>query len=567
MIKFAFYGRVSTEDQQDPESSRGWQLTRSRALIDSRGGEIVTEFFDVDKSRSIPWQRRPAATALLAELKNPAREFDAVVIGEPHRAFYGNQYGLTFPIFDHYGVALWVPEVGGPIDPGNEAHDLVMSVFGGMSKGERNRVKIRVRTAMAAQAQIEGRFLGGRPPYGYLIVDAGPHPNPAKSADGKRMHKLDLDPETAWVVGRIFTEFIAGRGIFAIAEGLTRDGIPSPSAHDPARNTHRSGIAWAKGAVRAILTNPRYTGYQVWNRQRTDEVLLDVENVALGHTAKQRWNPADKWVRSDQPAHPQIIAEDDFELAQATLAGRGSKTQHKPHARPRAYALRGVLHCGLCGRKMSGKWNNGQTYYLCRYPAEYALANRVSHPKNVYLKESAVLGHVDDWLAELFDPDGIDDTVTQLIQQAERLEDPAAQARAAAAQARITEYDAQITRYRASIDAGGDPGVIGPWIAETQAKKVSAQAEVRTATGRRSMSREEIEAVVMAFVDLARVVQGADPADKADIYDKLRLTLTYEPEEREVKAIIKPGLDMRKGFVSEGGLEPPQPSPATSTSS
>jgi site-specific DNA recombinase len=26
-----------------------------------------------------------------------------------------------------------------------------------MSKGERNRVKIRVRTAMAAQAQIEGR--------------------------------------------------------------------------------------------------------------------------------------------------------------------------------------------------------------------------------------------------------------------------------------------------------------------------------------------------------------------------------------------------------------------------
>ena len=46
---------------------------------------------------------------------------------------------------------------------------------------------------------------------------------------------------------RIFAEFLAGRGIFAIAEGLTRDGIPSRSAHDPARNTHRSGIAWSKG--------------------------------------------------------------------------------------------------------------------------------------------------------------------------------------------------------------------------------------------------------------------------------------------------------------------------------
>ena len=409
MIKFAFYGRVSTEDQQDPESSRGWQITRSRALIESRGGEIVAEFFDVDKSRSIPWQRRPRATALLGELKNPARVFDAVVIGEPHRAFYGNQYGLTFPVFDHYGIPLWVPEVGGPIDPANEAHDLVMSVFGGMSKGERNRIKIRVRTAMAAQAQIEGRFLGGRPPYGYLLVDAGPHPNPAKAADGKRMHQLALDAETAPVVKRIFAEFIAGRGIFAIAEGLTRDGIPSPSAHDPERNSHRNGIAWSKAAVRAILGNPRYTGYQVWNRQRTDEVLLDVENVALGHTAKQRWNPEHKWVRSDQPAHPQIINEDDFGYAQAVLAGRGSKTQHKPHSRPRAYALRGVLHCGLCGRKMSAQRNNDQVYYRCRFPAEYALANRVDHPKTVYVREADVLGHVDDWLAELFAAEAIDE--------------------------------------------------------------------------------------------------------------------------------------------------------------
>jgi len=73
-----------------------------------------------------------------------------------------------------------VPEVGGPIDPDNEAHDLVMSVFGGMSKGERNRIKIRVRTAMSSQVQLQGRYLGGRPPYGYRITDAGPHPYPPR---------------------------------------------------------------------------------------------------------------------------------------------------------------------------------------------------------------------------------------------------------------------------------------------------------------------------------------------------------------------------------------------------
>ena len=32
------------------------------------------------------------------------------------------------------------------------------------------------------QARIEGRHLGGRPPYGYRLVDAGPHPNRAKAS-------------------------------------------------------------------------------------------------------------------------------------------------------------------------------------------------------------------------------------------------------------------------------------------------------------------------------------------------------------------------------------------------
>jgi hypothetical protein len=68
------------------------------------------------------------------------------------------------------------------------------------------------------------------------------------------------------------------------------------------------------------------------------------------------------------------------------------------------------------------------------------------------------------------------------------------------------------------------------------------------------MSQDDIAAVVTAFGDLAQIVQGADLADKADIYAKLKLTLIYQPTERLVQATIKPGLNMPKGFVSEGGL-------------
>ncbi|MGY0070287.1 hypothetical protein ACWZEH_26590 [Streptomyces sp. QTS137] len=45
-----------------------------------------------------------------------------------------------------------MPEAGGTIGPDNEVHDLIVSVFGGMSEGERNRLRVRVHAAMSVQA-------------------------------------------------------------------------------------------------------------------------------------------------------------------------------------------------------------------------------------------------------------------------------------------------------------------------------------------------------------------------------------------------------------------------------
>jgi hypothetical protein len=84
-MRFAFYGRVSTEDQQDPQASKAWQLSRARSLIEPAGGEIVAEFFDIGLSRSLPWKLRPKALRLLATIKSSARDFEAVVMGESQR--------------------------------------------------------------------------------------------------------------------------------------------------------------------------------------------------------------------------------------------------------------------------------------------------------------------------------------------------------------------------------------------------------------------------------------------------------------------------------------------------
>jgi DNA invertase Pin-like site-specific DNA recombinase len=495
MKHFAFYGRVSTEDQQDPDASRGWQLARARSLIEPDGGHVVIEFFDEGQSRSLPWSRRPQASALLAALRDPTRGFEAVVIGEPARAFYGNQFGLTFPVLEHFGVDLWVPEVGGRVDPGSEAHDLVMSLYGGMSKGERQRIKIRVRAAMADQAQREGRFLGGRPPYGYQLVDAGPHPNPAKAGAGQRAHRLAPDPATAPIVRRIFAEYLAGAGLYAIAEGLTRDGVPSPSAHDRSRNRHREGRAWAKSAVRAILLNPRYTGREVWNRQPRHEVLVDVDDVAAGYDTVQRWNDPSEWAWSAEETHEALVSAEDYARAQELArAGRNRPAARKAHRAPHPYMLRGLLTCGLCGRRMSGHHIRNETRYRCRYPTEYALANEVDHPRTVLVREDWIVTALDEWLLGLFDRDRIEETVARLVASADTNEADAAAIDAARRQ--LADCDARLAKYRAALERGTDPTVVAGWVAEVQGQRLAAERQLATATPSAPLSAHDVARMI-----------------------------------------------------------------------
>jgi PAS domain S-box-containing protein len=93
-LRFAFYGRVSTEDYQDLVTSRARQLGQAAALV-AGYGQITAEYIDAGQSRVLPWARRPQAAALAAAMADPGRGFDAIVIGEYVRAFYGSQYALT----------------------------------------------------------------------------------------------------------------------------------------------------------------------------------------------------------------------------------------------------------------------------------------------------------------------------------------------------------------------------------------------------------------------------------------------------------------------------------------
>jgi hypothetical protein len=338
-------------------------------------------------------------------------------------------------------------------------------------------------------------------------------------------------------------EFWHATGLFAIAEGLTRDRVPSPSQYDAARNTHRTGEGWAKSAVRAIIRNPRYTGRQVWNKQRKDEIILDVNDVARGYETRLRWNNTAQWVWSDTIAQEPLVSAGDFEAAQAIMAdaGRDRQASHETRERVRnPYALRGRLYCGFCERRMQGQYNHGDAYYRCRYPKEYALASHVRHPANVYLREADVLPVIDRWLTVIFAPRRLTRTIAEMqaAQATPATPEPAAPAQDT--RAAIAGCDARLARYQAALDAGADPQTIAEWTRQVKAERAAALArdvsQARHQPGR--LTDDDIRALITALGNLRDVIRDARPAEKAAIYDQLELKVTFKPGEAKIRAEV-----------------------------
>jgi hypothetical protein len=67
----------------------------------------------------------------------------------------------------------------------------------------------------------------------------------------------------------------------------------------------------------------------------------------------------------------------------------------------RSYLLRGLVRCGVCGRKMQGATISKGAYYRCTSrtmaPGSLKLAD---HPKTVNLREAVVVEAINGWIHE-----------------------------------------------------------------------------------------------------------------------------------------------------------------------
>jgi len=339
---------------------------------------------------------------------------------------------------------------------------------------------------------------------------------------------------------RIFDLYLGGTGLRGIAGRLNEEGVPCPSAHDPKRNPHRLGDGWQASTVRAVLTNPRYTGTQVWGRWHRVERLLDLTDVAAGTVTRFQRSAPERVVASMRPAHLGLASQETFDRVQSLLTSSAAAGGSKPRSARAAtspYQLRGLLNCRLCGRRMAGHRRGPTLYYRCR-AADLIPAQRKGHPSTVNVREDTLVPLLQEWLLGFFAPDRLDQTMEALA--GANGPSLAESTQRAVVTGRLKDAEKGLAQYKAALGQGADVTLVSAWINEATADLAQARLDLSTVNSAvpQHMSRDDLERVVDDMSLVVSRIAAADPATKAALYRALGLRLTYGHDEQEVEAEI-----------------------------
>jgi site-specific DNA recombinase len=348
--RYAWYGRVSNADLQNPSLSFPSQLKACERRVRELGGEIVAEYRDEESGAR---SDRPGWTALLHEAKDAAtRRFDGVIAYSTSRVSRKQIDALLYERELRAAGVEIVFATGAPADPTSAEGILQLQIGRAFDEFERNRLARETKRGLRELAE-QGYDTGGRPPYGYRR-------HTADSGGGRA--SLEPEPDEAPVVNEIYELFAVERlGLKAIANHLNRPGgPPSPRHVDSKRNIQNR---WAASTIRAMLQNPAYTGRRVWNRR---DFATPRQNGGGGARLRAR----EEWVVAED-AHLPIISDQLYEAAQERFDGRmrspgSAKAKH-------SYLFSGMVRCcsGHNGLAMQGKVRKGHHYYACAYANSY----------------------------------------------------------------------------------------------------------------------------------------------------------------------------------------------------
>jgi site-specific DNA recombinase len=250
-MRVAFYGRVSTDDSQDPSLSIPRQLGKCDQVLEPIGEKVTVTFWDVESGRKALGERGKGKQDWTGKISVPRSgglpellacaergEIDAVIVESIDRLSRMTADGTRIERdLEKRGIALLAAD-----EPLNSSATAILTrrVKQGVAEWYVGDLMERSRAGMEESVR-QGWHTGGPAPYGYAL-EPHEHPNPKKAREGRKKHRLILDPVAAPIVAMVFSDYVEhGMGLGLICEKLNRDLDRYPAAEAQSQGREQPG--------------------------------------------------------------------------------------------------------------------------------------------------------------------------------------------------------------------------------------------------------------------------------------------------------------------------------------
>ena len=287
--KVAIYARVSTTNQAEEGYSIDGQIDSLEKYCEAMGWDVYNKYIDAGFSGGS--LKRPEMANLINDVKKGL--FDTVLVYKLDR-LSRNVRDTLYLIKDVFNInKINFVSIQENIDTSSAMGTLFLTLLSAIAEFEREQIKERMQLGKLGRAKSGKSMMWARTSYGYNYQ--------------KETGTLDINPAQSLVVKYIFERYLAGHSITKLRDDLNEK--------------YPKEISWNYRAVRGILSNPVYCGYNQYKGQ-----LFPGE-------------------------HEPIISEDVYKRTQEELKIRQRTAAEKTNPRPfqAKYMLSGLAQCGYCG--------------------------------------------------------------------------------------------------------------------------------------------------------------------------------------------------------------------------
>ena len=322
----AVYIRLSVEDTKSGSIS----IETQRMIIDrflAQHPEIAVYNTYIDNGATGTNFHRPGFQQMLSDIE--AGEVNCVIVKDLSR-LGRNAIDTGYYIEQYFRVRkvrfIAVNDQFDTEDQGDAYMGIILPLRNMINEAYALDIGRKIK-AQQRQAMKDGKFVGGRAPYGY-------------QKDPEDCHQLVVDQEAAPVVRLIFAWASEGAGLNTIALRLNEAGCPSPSFYkrDRGEITHQNLIGsgkWQTRTVAKILHAEVYTGDLVQGRTK----IIDHKQVPA--SAEE--------MTVVRGTHEAIISREQFDAVQAILEQATQKSKSRTIKPYSPNLLKGKVFCGCCG--------------------------------------------------------------------------------------------------------------------------------------------------------------------------------------------------------------------------